>query len=46
MLLVSDQASDWDLPADDERAADQVIARLEESGVLLPDESLTEGEGI
>jgi sulfate adenylyltransferase subunit 1 (EFTu-like GTPase family) len=46
MLLVSDQASDWDLPADDERAADEVIARLEESGVLLPDESLTEGEGI
>jgi sulfate adenylyltransferase subunit 1 len=46
VLLVSDLASDWDLPADDARAAEEVVRRLEESGVLLPDESLTEGEGI
>jgi sulfate adenylyltransferase subunit 1 len=46
VLIVSDQACDWDLPAEDERAADEVIRKLEESGVLLPDESLTEGEGI
>jgi hypothetical protein len=44
VLLLSDDASD--LPADDSRAADEVIRRLEESGVLLPNESLTEGEGI
>jgi hypothetical protein len=44
VLVVSDEASD--LPADDARAADDVIRRLEESGVLLPNESLTEGEGI
>ena len=44
VLLLSDEASD--LPADDAEAADHVIARLEESGVLLPDESLTGGEGI
>jgi sulfate adenylyltransferase subunit 1 len=43
-LLLSDPASD--LPADDSQAADEVIRRLEESGVLLPNESLTEGEGI
>jgi len=44
VLLLSDAASD--LPADDARAADEIIRRLEESGVLLPDESLTGGEGI
>jgi hypothetical protein len=44
VLLLSDEAPD--LPADDGRAADEVIRRLEESGVLLPDESLTGGEGI
>jgi len=46
VLLVSGQPSDWDLPADDTQAADHIIKRLEESGMLLPDESLTEGEGI
>jgi hypothetical protein len=44
VLLLSDEAPD--LPADDERASDEVIRRLEESGVLLLDESLTGGEGI
>ena len=44
VLLLSDAPSD--LPEDDALAADEVIRRLEESGVLLPDESLTEGEGI
>ena len=44
VLLLSDEVSD--LPADDAQAADEVIRRLEESGVLLPDESLTGGEGI
>jgi sulfate adenylyltransferase large subunit len=46
VLLVSDQESDFELPADDSQAADEVIRRLEESGILLPDESLTGGEGI
>jgi hypothetical protein len=46
VLLVSGQTCDWDLPSDDARAADEVVRRLEESGILLPDESLTEGEGI
>ena len=46
VLQLSDQTSDWDLPADDSRAADYVITRLEEAGVLLPDESLMQGEGI
>ncbi len=44
VLLLSDEASD--LPADDTLAADEVVRRLEQSGVLLPNESLTEGEGI
>lgn len=44
VLHLSDEASD--LPIDDARAAEEVIRRLEESGVLLPDESLTGGEGI
>jgi hypothetical protein len=44
VLLLSGET--FDLPADDARAADEVIRRLEESGVLLPDESLTGGEGI
>jgi sulfate adenylyltransferase subunit 1 (EFTu-like GTPase family) len=44
VLLLSDETSD--LPTDDACAADEVIRRLEESGVLLPDESLTGGEGI
>jgi sulfate adenylyltransferase subunit 1 len=44
VLLLSDETND--LPDDDARAADEVIRRLEESGILLPDESLTGGEGI
>jgi len=46
VLHVSGRASDWDLPGDDARAADELIRRLEESGVLLPDGSWAEGEGI
>ena len=46
VLLVSDQPADWDLAAEDDQAADQVIARLEQTGILLAHESLTEGEGI
>jgi len=46
VLLVSDETSDWDLPPDDLQAADEIIRRLEESGILLADESLTGGEGI
>jgi sulfate adenylyltransferase large subunit len=46
VLLVSAQAPERDLPIDDAAAADEIIHRLEESGVLLPNESLTEGEGI
>jgi hypothetical protein len=45
-LVISGQAPELDLPTDDALAADEVIRRLEESGVLLPNESLTEGEGI
>jgi sulfate adenylyltransferase large subunit len=44
VLLLSNEAPD--LPADDAQAANEIIRKLEESGVLLPDESLTEGEGI
>jgi sulfate adenylyltransferase subunit 1 len=46
VLLLSGGAPDWDLPNEDEAAADFVIARLEESGVLLPEETLMGGEGI
>jgi len=46
VLLVSDQAPDLDLPVDDAQAADQVIATLEDAGVVLPSERLTGGEGI
>ncbi len=46
VLAVSDKAADWDLPDDDDRAADKVIAMLGQSGVLLPREELTGGEGI
>ena len=35
-----------DLPEDDERAADQIIASLRDSGVLMPREELIWGEGI
>ena len=44
LLLLSGEAPD--LPADDSLAANEVIRRLEESGVLMPNESLIEGEGI
>jgi sulfate adenylyltransferase subunit 1 len=46
VLLVSNRPADWDLAADDEEAADQAIAALEDSGVLLSREELTGGEGI
>src|SRR5581483_924558 len=46
VLLVSGGEPDWELPENDEEAADFVIATLEESGALLPKESLTGGEGI
>jgi len=46
VLLVSDRPADWNLPEDDEQAADQVMAILHDSGVLLPQEELIWGEGI
>lgn len=46
VLLVSDRAADWPLPADNAEAAQWIEAMLEETGVLLPEESLTGGEGI
>jgi hypothetical protein len=46
VLLVSDRAPDWELPPDNAQAAQWIEAMLEETGVLLPEESLTGGEGI
>jgi sulfate adenylyltransferase subunit 1 len=46
VLRVSTDPADWDLPEDDESAADQIIASLRESGILLPAEELIWGEGI
>ena len=46
VLLVSGKSAVWDLPADDSEAADFVIASLEETEILLRNESLTGGEGI
>jgi hypothetical protein len=46
VLLVSNSAPDWDLPEEDDAAAGFVVSMLEETGVLLPAESLTGGEGI
>ena len=46
VLLISSQASEWDLPKDDSEAAEFVIASLEETEILLRNESLTGGEGI
>jgi sulfate adenylyltransferase large subunit len=46
VLRVSDEPADWDLPKNDEQAADQVIASLKDSGILLPREELIWGEGI
>ncbi|HEX5229531.1 MAG TPA: sulfate adenylyltransferase subunit CysN [Bryobacteraceae bacterium] len=48
-LLVLSLSHDYvntELPLDDEQAADFVIACLEADEVLLPDESLSRGEGI
>ena len=39
VLLVSDQEPDWYLPEDDAKAADQIVATLEDAGVLLPEEN-------
>jgi sulfate adenylyltransferase large subunit len=46
VLRVANERADWDLPEDDERAADQIIASLRDSGILLPAEELIWGEGI
>jgi len=46
VLLVSDKAPDWNLPADDAEAAIFVVTTLEETEILLRKESLTGGEGI
>jgi len=46
VLLVSDKAPDWNLPADDAEAANFVITTLEDTEILLRKESLTGGEGI
>jgi sulfate adenylyltransferase subunit 1 len=46
VLLLSSQPEELDLPAEDSQAAAEIVRRLEDSGVLLIDESLTEGEGI
>jgi sulfate adenylyltransferase subunit 1 len=46
VLLVSDKAPDWSLPADDAEAAIFVVTILEETEILLRKESLTGGEGI
>jgi sulfate adenylyltransferase large subunit len=46
VLLISNRPPGWDLPANDSEAADRLIASLEESEILLRNESLTGGEGI
>jgi sulfate adenylyltransferase large subunit len=46
VLLVSDKAPDWSLPADDAEAAIFVVTTLEETEILLRKESLIGGEGI
>jgi sulfate adenylyltransferase large subunit len=46
VLLVSDKAPDWSLPADDAEAANFVVTTLEETEILLRKELLTGGEGI
>ncbi len=45
VLLVSNRPPDWELPDDDELAADSVIATMEETGILPRKETLTGGEG-
>jgi len=46
VLRVSNDPADWNLPVDDESAADQIIVSLREAGILLPAEELIWGEGI
>ncbi len=46
VLLISDGEAAWELPGDNIAAANLVMSSLEESGVLLAEESLTGGEGI
>ena len=46
VLVASDHAADRNLPADDLQAASELIRTLEQSGILLPNELLTGGEGI
>jgi sulfate adenylyltransferase large subunit len=46
VLRVSNEPADWNLPEDDDQAADQIIASLKDSGILLPREELIWGEGI
>jgi hypothetical protein len=46
VLVISGNVPDWDLPEDDEEAVSFVVTALEEIGILLPEESLTGGEGI
>jgi hypothetical protein len=46
VLLVSDKAPDWSLPADDAEAGIFVVTTLEETEILLRKESLIGGEGI
>ena len=46
VLLIADGEPAWDLPQDDAEAAALVVAKLEETGLLLAEELLTDGEGI
>ena len=46
VLIASDHPSDRHLPAGDDLAASELIRTLEQSGILLPNELLTGGEGI
>jgi len=46
VLVASEHPADRDLPADDHQAVDEMLRVLEQSGILLPEELLTEGEGI
>jgi len=46
VLVVSDAEPAWDLPDDDLAAARRIINKLEETGALLSQGSVTGGEGI
>ncbi|HMD48673.1 MAG TPA: sulfate adenylyltransferase subunit CysN [Bryobacteraceae bacterium] len=46
VLFVSGAEAAWELPGEDSAAASFVIAKLEESGALLTQGSVTGGEGI